>query len=264
MLSFALNHITVPNLTLRQARDLACELGMVGLELRNDMEHPLFDGQGPQGLELNELHVLALAEVKAFNAFDEAIFDTAVALMDLAVACGAEAIALIPQVGGGDVAPDGLDRAIRDLGPELAARGILGLIEPVGFENSTIRHKADVVAAIDRSNHAAQFGLIHDAFHHDLAGGGAVYPEHTKVVHISGVPASATGRLILKDADRGMVGADDRLGNIDQITELMRGGFSGPLSFEVFSPDVHALIDPKAALSRSIHFIESHVMAHAA
>ena len=67
-----------------------------------------------------------------------------------------------------------------------------------------------------------------------------------------------------KDADRVLVDGNDRLGNVEQITELLRGGYIGPLSFEAFSPDVHALIDPKEALSRSIHFIENEILAHAA
>ena len=83
-------------------------------------------------------------------------------------------------------------------------------------------------------------------------------------MHISGVSAANVDLTNLQDADRVLVDGGDRLGNIEQITELLRGGYNGPLSFEAFSPDVHADIDPKAALSRSIRFIENEVMALAA
>ncbi|MFT5064953.1 MAG: 2-keto-myo-inositol isomerase [Reinekea sp.] len=264
MLTFALNHMTVPSLSMKNVGDLARSLGMGGIELRNDLGQPLFDGQAPNTDMVDGLTVIALAEVKAFNAFDDATFDRSVALMNLAVACGAKAIALIPQVGGDAVSNDGLRTAMAALAPELASRGLVGLIEPIGFHDSTLRDKSDVVAVIDGAGLGDQFGLIHDTFHHFLADGDAIYPEHTKLVHISGVSDAHVDMAKIKDADRVLVDGDDRLGNIEQITELLRGGYTGPLSFEAFSSDVHVLIDPKAALSRSIHFIENEILAHAA
>lgn len=262
MLPFALNHMTVPSLTMAQAKDVASALGMAGLELRNDLDQPLFDGQAPTPAMLDDLAIFALAEVKAFNAFDAATSESALELITQAAACGARAIVLIPQVGG-DVAADGLTRALAQLGPVLKSYGMIGLIEPIGFENSTLRHKADVIAAIDAAPCGEQFGLVHDTFHHVLAGGGPVYPTHTKLVHISGVTTDIAPAQ-MTDADRGLVDCDDRLGTVAQIQDLMRGGYTGPLSFEAFAPDVHADTDPKASLSRSMSFIENEIMAHAA
>lgn len=236
---------------------------MDGVELRNDLDQPLFDG-GPASRDVaTGLAIYALAEVKAFNVFSDDTFVAAIALMDLAVASGAQAIALIPQVGGA-VPAHGLQTAMSALGPELAKRNLIGLIEPIGFENSTLRTKAEVVAVLDTDPHGAQFGLIHDTFHHHLAGEAEIFPAHTKLVHMSGVSDPRVAVADMRDGHRVLVDAQDRLGTIAQIQELLRGGYAGPVSFEVFSPDVHALIDPKAALSRSIRFIETEVMAHAA
>lgn len=262
MLSFALNHMTVPSFSMEQLCDLGRGLGLSGVELRNDLDRPDFEGEIEAVGANTDLSVFALAEVNAFNSFDESAFNSAVALMDFAVMCGAQGIALIPQVGG-VVSPDGLAAAIEALGPDLKARGLLGLIEPIGFQHSTLRGKAEVVAAIDRSPFADQFGLIHDTFHHFLTDGDAIYPAHTKLVHISGVTAQVA-KADMQDAHRVLVDADDRLGNVTQISELLRGGYVGPFSFEAFSPDVHADIDRKASLSRSIRFIEDSVMALAA
>ena len=88
MLTFALNHMTVPSLTMKNVGDLARSLGMSGIELRNDLAQRLFDGQTPVAGMTDGMTVIALAEVKAFNAFDDATFERSVALMDLAVACG--------------------------------------------------------------------------------------------------------------------------------------------------------------------------------
>jgi 2-keto-myo-inositol isomerase len=264
MMSFALNHMTVPSLTMTQAFGLARDLGMSGVELRNDLATPMFDGQDPNPDMAADLNILALAEVKAFNAFDDSVFDAAVALMNQAEACVATAIALIPQVGGDPISPNGLRAAMTALGPQLEARGLVGLIEPIGFESSTLRFKSLVVDLINELDMSAQFGLIHDTFHHHLAGEASVYPMHTKVVHISGVTDSALDSGDMCDHHRVLVDRADRLGNVAQISELLLGGYCGPFSFEAFSPVVHADIDRKASLSRSITFIENEVMARAA
>ena len=47
MTSFALNHMTVARLTFVQLLDLAVELGCIGIEVRNDLPQPLFDGLDP-------------------------------------------------------------------------------------------------------------------------------------------------------------------------------------------------------------------------
>ena len=53
--------------------------------------------------------------------------------------------------------------------------------------------------------------------------------------------------------------ADDRLGNIAQIQALLRGGYTGFLSFEPFAPEVHGLADPAEALRRSMDLIREGV-----
>lgn len=272
MLRFALNHMTVPSLTAEALFALADGLGCVGVELRNDLDAPLFDGKAPQtAAALAARHsqaIFAVSEVKAFNDFSDAKLADAIALMDIAKACGAKAITLIPRVGGATQTPDdrraGLRTAISRLRPELARRGLTGLIEPIGFATSTLRHKAEVVAEIEEQGARDHIRLVHDTFHHHLAGGGPVFPDHTGLVHVSGVTDSHVATGDLQDAHRVLVDGQDRLGNIAQITALLRGGYEGPISIEAFSPDIHALSDPKDALSRSIHFIETSCTALAA
>ena len=47
-LPFVLNHITAPNLSWRECLALASRLGCTGVEFRNDLARPLFDGEGPE------------------------------------------------------------------------------------------------------------------------------------------------------------------------------------------------------------------------
>lgn len=63
----------------------------------------------------------------------------------------------------------------------------------------------------------------------------------------------------MRDAHRVLVDEADRLGNIAQIEALLAAGYAGPISYEAFSPAVHALADPESALRRSIGFLNERV-----
>jgi 2-keto-myo-inositol isomerase len=56
----------------------------------------------------------------------------------------------------------------------------------------------------------------------------------------------------------------DRLGNVDQIAALQASGWNGPVSYEAFSPEVHAHADPAGELARSFAFIRQGLAARAA
>lgn len=269
-LTFGINHMAAPGLRYEALLDLACATGAIGLEFRNDLSTPLFDGHAPalvaDAARSRGVRILALAEVKAFNDFSTAKADEAAALIAIAKACGAEAVSLIPRNDGWGVndARDNLRRALDGLLPLLRDAGLIGLVEPLGFAVSSLRYKDDAVAVITEMDAGDTIRLVHDTFHHTLAGGGAFYPEHTGVVHISGVTDPAPSVDQMTDAHRVLVDADDRLGNLSQIATLAQAGFTGPLSFEPFSPQVHALADPAAALAASMKFITEGLSRRAA
>ena len=88
MTQFALNHMTVARLSFRQLVALAADLGCVGIEVRNDLPQPLFDGLAPTdaGAMIREagLRLLAVAEVKRFNDWSAEKASEALALMRIA------------------------------------------------------------------------------------------------------------------------------------------------------------------------------------
>ena len=105
---------------------------------------------------------------------------------------------------------------------------------------------------------------MHDTFHHTLAHGGAYFPDHTGIIHISGVVDQTVTLGQMTDEHRILVDGADRLGNIDQIAALQAVGFTGPISFEAFSPQVHASPTPQADLAASIQFIRDGMARKAA
>ncbi len=263
MTQFALNHMTVARLTFRELVALASRLACVGIEVRNDLPHPLFDGMDPAaaGTLIREsgLRLLALAEVKRFNDWSSDKAAEALALMQIAKAAGAEAVSLIPRndnlgIGNGERQAT-LRVALKALKPMLEDHGLVGMVEPLGFEICALRHKSEAVDAIEAVGGKGRFKLVHDTFHHTLAHGGPFFPEHTGIVHISGVIDQAIGVAEMRDPHRVLVTPGDRLGNTDQIAALKASGWIGPCSFEAFSPEVHALADPASALKASMDHI---------
>ncbi|MCY4459362.1 MAG: TIM barrel protein [Albidovulum sp.] len=263
--SFALNHMSAPNSNFRELIDLAASLGCVGVEFRNDLPgKTLFDGEPARNVRDASINagvrILALAEVKRFN--DGSLNRAAQAdeLIELAVECGAEAVSLIP-VNDASYRPgsrDGTQR-LRDFlaesAPKIRSAGLLGYVEPLGFSISSLRTKKEALSAINEADASDVFRLIHDTFHHAIAGEPDLYPSRTGLVHISGVNDSSLDVSDMEDGHRELVTADDRIGNIGQIEELRSTGYAGPFSFEPFAKSVHedrALADSLTASMRHI------------
>ena len=272
MVQFAINHMTVRHRSWPVLLDMAASLGCIGVEVRNDLGSLLFDGLSTSAaMDLageKGLRILALAEVKMFNDWSDARETQAQALMETAAACGAEAIALIPRNDGQRLGEaerrNDLQTGLRALKPMLNEHGLTGLVEPLGFASCGMRLKSEAVSAIDAEDGGDTFKLVHDTFHHSLSGETDLFAERTGIIHVSGVTDPSLDSDQMQDAHRVLVDANDRIGNITQLQQLLAQGYDGPISFEVFAPEIHDITDPKVALSRSIQFIESRLQARAA
>ena len=268
MLPFALNHMTAPNLAWEPFLDLARGLGCVGVEFRNDLKAPLFGGADPAvvkaAVAARGLRLLALAEVKMFNDWSDAKRAEAEALMQIAVAAGAEAVSLIPRNDGVATARADSFRvtetALRELLPMLKAHGLKAMVEPLGFAVCSLRYKEVLAEVIHAVGGVGTCFMVHDTFHHALAGFGPIYPELTGIVHVSGVK-HAIYLDDMRDPHRVLVDGDDVLGNVAQIRSLRAGGYKGAISYEPFATSVHDMSEPGPALADSMEFIRAGVLA---
>lgn len=270
-IKFALNHITTPRLDCRQFMDLAASLGCVGVELRNDLADKnltsaaFFDGEEPESIgdyaRTKGLRLLGLSEAYGFNAWSETMRAKVQLLIDQSKASGAETISLIPRNDAPTYSDSerlgALREALTAILPMLEASDMVALVEPLGFTTSSLRKKSEAVEAIEAVGGQGRFKLVHDTFHHHLAGGGPLFPEHTGIVHISGVVDPALAVDEMQDGHRILVDDRDRLGNVDQINALLAKGYTGAFSYEVFSPVVHAVDDLASDLKSSFHFIKN-------
>lgn len=252
---FALNHITTPKLSVEDFFALARALGMTEVEIRNDTPD-IVGSVAPEAVKAAAAKAgVTLVSINAlypFNVWSGDLPARAAALADYARAAGAKALVMCPLNDGTPVAEADLVAALTAMAPILRERGLIGFIEPLGFAISSLRTKRQAIAAIDEAGGADVYRLVHDTFHHHLAGETGFFPERTGLVHISGVVDPAVAVEAMLDPHRVLVDAADRLENVAQIRELVALGFEGPYSFEPFAREVQELADPEAALRASM------------
>ena len=263
-LTFALNHIATPRLRMAAFLDLARELGIDQVEIRNDLPGvEIADGTEPAAVrgeaEERGMRILTINALYPFDVWNAERMAQADALARYAAAAGVAALVLCPLNSLEDVRSEGeraadLRAALAGLKPILELHRIMGLVEPLGFPESALRTKRAAVDAIDEVGAGDRFKLLHDTFHHYLASERELFPERTGLVHISGVEDRGLA-LNARDEHRVLVGAADIMDNVGQIRSLRAGGYAGPFSLEPFSPAVHALPDPAGALRDSFAFV---------
>jgi 2-keto-myo-inositol isomerase len=263
--TFSLNHMVAPRLDHVAFFDLTRRLGIDTVEIRNDLAGvALLDGSPAakvgEAAKARGLHVASINALQRFDRWDERRAAEASALIAQCAASGAKALVLCP-VNDVNWTPSPAERqaelrkALGALRPLLAAAGVLGLVEPLGFVECSLRLKGEAVEAIEAVNGAREFKLVHDTFHHFVAGEKKTFPQHTGLVHISGVVDPAATAATMRDPHRVLVDAKDRIGNLEQLRALRAGGYRGLISFEPFAASVHASKTIEADLRASVDYV---------
>jgi len=266
---FAINRISAPRIPFADFAAMSRRLGVDAIEIRNDLPGvELTDGTPAQAIgEAAKAQGLAIRSINAlqrFEQFDEAREAEARELVRYAVDSGSEALVLCPTNSRQDQrSPEqrhaDLVNALRRLQPLLADNGLTGLVEPLGFEECAVRRKSQAVRAFEEIGAGKTFRLVHDTFHHHLAGEGLFFPEWTGLVHISGVEDKALDAAQMRDGHRVLVGSADRLGNVAQLRKLLAAGYAGYASFEPFAEEIAAARDIEARLKASMAYLQDAV-----
>ena len=269
----ALNRIVCPRLTLDELFKLCAELGLTGIELRNDLPGGrIIDSYRPAEVrslaEQFGIRLLTINAVQQFNLAplsDERIGEVK-KLVDLARAIGCRAVVLCPN----NDLHDGRDakqmyadtvRALKTLGPVFEQSGVAAYVEPLGFSQSSLASVVTAQEAIRASGFSC-YKIVFDTFHHFL---GPDTREILKcgfdvrligIVHVSGTAADLPAGEYA-DEHRGLVFPDDRLKSREQIHFLLAQGYEGPIAFEPFSAQVQKLelTELTSELKRSIDYL---------
>ena len=268
---FALNHMCAPELGLEKFFDLARSLDIRAVEIRNDIPGLNLYDTDPIRVRAQatsrSLKIVSINALQRFNEWTDERAREAGQLIDYAVACGAHALVLVPTNDGTGTANGerqaNLRVALNALAPMFDSAGIIGLVEPLGFVQSSLRLKSEAADAI-HSLGSPTFALVHDTFHHRLAGEETIFAEITGLVHLSGVTDPSLHLSDMRDSHRVLVDSHDRIGNTAQIRHLAGAGYAGCLSFEPFAPSVRESADIGSDLRRSIDYITGQLEARSA
>lgn len=256
---FAFNHILAPKLPLEDFFAAVRALGATEVEIRNDLPD-IVGTLAPEAVraaaEAAGVTIISINALYPFNLWSGDLPARALALADYAKACGASALVMCPLNTGDAVPFDDAVAALKAMKPILEERGLTGLVEPLGFPISSLRTKREAISLIEAAGGARVYKLVHDTFHHHLAGETEFFPEWTGLVHLSCVTDPAIAVTDMTDAHRGLVNEADRLENIQQIRSLLAAGYAGPFSFEPFAVEVHDDPDVMASAKRSMAFVK--------
>jgi 2-keto-myo-inositol isomerase len=253
----ALNRITCPGLSIPELLELALELEVNKIELRNDLgDGRVTDGLTPlqvkEATDVRGIEIIAINALQSFNlgALREQTLQQLEQLIETARSVGCPAIVMCPNNALEDVRPAAQKyqetvEALEATRPLFERNDMVGLVQPLGFVECSLRSGREALRAVDAVGGDC-FKLVHDTFHHHLGPDGpglldeAAYAATVGLVHLSGVEADIP-REELRDPHRVLPGEGDRLGSRDQIERLIAAGFDGPVSLVPFAAEVHAL-----------------------
>ena len=128
----------------------------------------------------------------------------------------------------------------------------------------SLRLKQEAVDAIDDVGGAEIFKLVHDTFHHAIAGEEHLFPSRTGLVHVSGVEDPKLPLAAMRDPHRVLVGRGDRLDNVGQLRRLAAGGYDGFISFEPFAEPPAREADIASGIRASIDHLSAAAIREAA
>jgi 2-keto-myo-inositol isomerase len=266
---FAINRMSAPRIAFAEFAAMSRRLGVQAIEIRNDLAGvELLTGAPAKEIgAIASAQGLVIRSINALQRFEQWNSERETEARDLvryAVGCGAQALVLCPTNSLRDArSPDqrhaDLVHALKQLQPLLADNGLIGLVEPLGFEECAVRRKSQAVRAIQEIGDKGTLKLVHDTFHHHLAGEGLFFPELTGLIHISGVEDKALNASQMRDSHRVLVGTSDRLGNIAQLRRLLATGYAGYVSYEPFAEEIAAAADIESQLGASMAHLNREV-----
>lgn len=262
---FCINRKIAPNLSIERFFNLVTQLGINKVELRNDMKSGRVTDD-LTGQEVNALarqsgiEIVTINAVYPFNQLNEAVLQRTRQLLSDARTVGAESLVLCPLNDGTPISAADTIAALKTLGPLFAEFGIQGLVEPLGFPQSSLRSAALAQTLIKEAG--VPFRLLIDTFHHhlyedaDKAFEQGVDVQQIGLVHLSGV-TDPRPVVQLTDEERIMLSADDRLRSKQQVERLEKMGYTGLYAFEPFSSVMNNWQEEEIAreIRNSIHLL---------
>ena len=161
-IKFAVNHRSCPQLSPMELIDLAVELGVSAIELRNDVKENSITDIGiaknvAQYALKKNIKILTINALYPFNIWNKEREAQAEMLADLCQATGAKALVCCPLVSENmklteDEQIQKATNALKEISLILKSRGLIGHVETLGFPKSSLRKKKFALLPSVKSN----------------------------------------------------------------------------------------------------------------
>ena len=262
-ISFALNQILFPDSPFENFISFSKKLNVKAIEIRNDIKTNLIEENDPIKVrnicEENSIKILSINALQKFNFWNKDREKELIFLCKYADKANIDSIVLVPlndgSINSAKEQIQLLEQSLKNILRVINDFNIFGLVEPLGFTHSSLRFKS-LVAKVINNYQSNKLKIVHDTFHHALAGENEFFPSLTGLVHISGV-SNIYKNIKLLDSHRSIIDDKDILENIEQIKKLYNSNFQGFFSFEPFS---NTLIKDKnifKIVKKGFNYIES-------
>ena len=265
---FALNRIIYPNIPLKDFIEMTGSCGIQYIELRNDLcNGDIIDSLTSFNVKqmCNEanISIISINAIQKFNlpSFFSNAQEEIEQISALCNELACSSIVLCPNNEIDDKRSSSeflkdTTEALKLYAPIFKEYKIAAYVEPLGFQECSVRTKQLAAEAIQSSGFPEIYSIVHDTFHHFLGPDNKYYSDITGLVHISGVEKVASGTQI-KDEHRVLVDKNDIMETRKQIHILESEGYMGLYSFEPFSASIQKMIktDLINAINESIDYL---------
>ena len=262
---FSLNQILCPDIAFEEFILFTKKLNINFIEIRNDIKTNLIAQNEPIKIKNicndNQINILSINALQKFNIWNKEREDELILLCKYAEKANINSIVLVP-LNDGSIKSENeklnlLNHSLIHINSILKDYNRIGLVEPLGFHQSSLRIKS-IVSNIINDLQTDRLKLVHDTFHHFLANESDFFPSLTGLVHLSGV-SNLYKDIDLKDSHRSIVDNKDIIENISQIKTLLNNNYKGQFSFEPFSEELIKTKDIYNIVNRSINFIKTKI-----
>ena len=243
-ISFALNQIMLPEASFTDFIFFAKKLDINAIEIRNDIRTNLIKENEPikvrEESEKNSIKILSINALQKFNIWNSDRKEELINLCEYAEKANISSIVLVPLNDGSIQSEKDkrklLEVSLNSINNILQDYNVKGLVEPLGFKQSSLQFKSLAVEIINNLQ-KNKLQLVHDTFHHKISNDNNFFSTLTGLVHFSGV-FNKFKNIDLQDDHRSIVDEFDIIDNISQIKKLIKENYNGYFSFEPFSNEL--------------------------
>ena len=264
-ISFALNQILFPDSPFKNFISFSKKLNVKAIEIRNDIKTNLIEENDPIKIgnicEENSIKILSINALQKFNLWNKDREKELIFLCKYADKANIDSIVLVPlndgSINSAKEQMQLLEESLKNILRIINDFNVFGLVEPLGFSHSSLRFKS-LVAKVINNYQSNKLKIVHDTFHHALAGENEFFPLLTGLVHISGVSKNYENIKLL-DSHRSIIDDKDMLQNINQIKKLYNSNYQGFFSLEPFSNSLTKEKNIFKIVKNSFNYIESNL-----